>query len=357
MITWDPPTPDLDALRPGRVSRPIFPELVDDLVAAKVGELPMWPVSSPIPYVMGTLSAYAYSTTGTIASIGTRLGLGDLHCRLAAEIVDTMFIRSTAYILQSADGRVVVVAYRGTSLTSAVNWLGDLDIDPEKVQLRLPGVEGDDEYLVHRGFYRNVRATAYQVIQAIKRAMSGLAVDDPDSDGHFDEVENKMEALYITGHSLGAAMAILAATLIKCQPEYNDIFEKLRGVYTYGSPMVCDPVLAQRLDQPDLLGGRVLRYIYGSDAVTQVPPKASGAFAHVGTELRYFSKTGLWEESAEPMGQLRNLLQLGELIPSFLARQITVFRHLPFSFSLSDHLPVHYLDALAPPGVRTEFGD
>jgi hypothetical protein len=30
---------------------------------------------------------------------------------------------------------------------------------------------------------------------------------------------------------------------------------------------------------------------------------------------------------------------------------------LPFPYQLDDHLPQHYITALTPPGVRSEFGD
>ena len=97
--------------------------------------------------------------------------------------------------------------------------------------------------------------------------------------------------------------------------------------------------------------------VFNDDVVPQLPPKASGEFRHFGTELRYRTKSGAWSQSRRPVAQLSNLLGLTELIPSFLARQVTVLRGLPFHASLSDHLPAHYLDALTPHGVRTEFGD
>lgn len=353
MITWDPKAPTLAGLRPGRVSKPLVKDLTGVLVEPT--EPPIWPTESPIPFVMATLATYAYSDTGTIAAMATRLGLDGHHCRLAAEIVDVLFVRSTAYLIQSADGRAVILAYRGTSPTSAINWLGDLDIDPEPVPLGLAGHSG--EYDVHRGFYRNVRSTGYQVVDGLLRALDGFAVDDPDEHGNYKPVEHKMEALYITGHSLGGAMAMLAAILLRSDDDYRRLIGCLRGVYTFGAPMVCEPALAHLCDQPDVLGGKVVRYVYNDDVVPQLPPKASGPFHHFGTELRYHPKDQAWKERDKPTGQMRHLISLAEIVPSFLARQIELTRNLPFQASISDHLPQHYLAALAPPGVRTEFGD
>jgi hypothetical protein len=42
---------------------------------------------------------------------------------------------------------------------------------------------------------------------------------------------------------------------------------------------------------------------------------------------------------------------------ALLARQLRLFRNVPFGVSIYDHLPQHHIAALTPPGVRSEFGD
>ena len=66
---------------------------------------------------------------------------------------------------------------------------------------------------------------------------------------------------------------------------------------------------------------------------------------------------GTWNLNKDPRKQLSNLLQLVANPLSFLARQFTLTRNLPFHASVVDHLPQYYVTALTPPGVRSEFGD
>src|SRR5207248_397863 len=137
-------------------------------------------------------------------------------------------------------------------------------------------------FAVHGGFYRNVRATRYEVVGALQRALNGEPVT-----GEGNRLSHPLEALYITGHSLGAAMAGLMAVMLVTEPAYAEIAAKLRAVYTFGQPMIGSPELAQACDAHPFLGTNVLRYIYRRDVVTHLPPKDSGAFAHFGPEYHY----------------------------------------------------------------------
>jgi hypothetical protein len=330
---------------------PVFADLSEQLLQATKHPDP----ENTVPYTFATYAGYAYSDQATVSTMAARLGLEGNHCRMVAEYVDVMFICSTAFLIQSRDGRVVILVYRGTTPTSAINWLTDLDVDPEKVKIDLGDTAG--EYMVHRGFYRNVRATGYEVIAALQRALDGKSVLI-DNGGESESMPNPMEALYITGHSLGAAMAIMAALLLRSDEAFAEIFARLRAVYTFGGPMVGDRALAGRADDEDVLGGKVVRYVYGHDVVPRLPPKASGDFAHIGPELRHKGDEhpGGWYPHT-PTTQMGNPLELAELLPSFLARQLAFSRRLQFGASIEDHLPQHYIATLRPPGVRSEFGD
>ena len=55
--------------------------------------------------------------------------------------------------------------------------------------------------------------------------------------------------------------------------------------------------------------------------------------------------------------QVGNLIGLVEAPIAFVARQLKAFRNIPFQYSLDDHGPQHYIAALTPPGVPSEFGD
>lgn len=348
MITRDAHAPKLH--------RPPPDPMKDLTEALRTGTDLHAPEDRRVPYALATLSSYAYADELTVATMASRLGLQGNHCRMVSEFVDALFISSTAFLVQSADGRVVILVYRGTAPESLITWLADLQVDPEQITIHFRGQVVSSS--VHRGFYRNARATALEVVAGLRRALAGQTVT-PDAAGKFQPVANAMEALYITGHSLGGAMAALAALLMRSDEAYDPILRTLKAVVTFGQPMVGDPGLARLAGQDALLARTIVRYVYGRDAVPQFPPRASGPFAHFGREIRHTGPEigGCWSPSADTE-QMRSLLaRLLLLGPSFLARQLTAGRRLHFAASLDDHLPAHYMAALAPDGLRSEFGD
>ncbi|HWF73559.1 MAG TPA: lipase family protein [Solirubrobacteraceae bacterium] len=342
------PSPSqLRPLKPNRTATfPVFPDLVDTLVAASKHPADI------VAYAMAVCCAYSYSDTGTVAMIMARMGLEDNRCLMVAENVDVLFLTSTSFLLQSKDGRVVILCYRGTPPTSLITWLTDLEIDP--VKARMPGPKGSADYLVHAGFYRNVRSTRYVVEAALDRALKGQSVLKAGG-----RMPGKLEALYITGHSLGGASAAMLAAMLVTDPAFARIAAKLKAVYTFGAPMIGSPEFARACNKNAFLHRKLIRYVYANDIVPQLPPKESGAFAHFGTEYRYrpAGDNGAWHHNERPREQLRNLVEILTTPLSFLAKQISLTREIPFHASVNDHLPQYYIDALKPDGVRSEFGD
>ena len=48
-----------------------------------------------------------------------------------------------------------------------------------------------------------------------------------------------MTTLYLTGHSLGGAMAALMAVMLSVEEEYVELFAPVfKGAYTFGAPLV-----------------------------------------------------------------------------------------------------------------------
>jgi hypothetical protein len=338
-------------LRPFKPERtetfPVYPDLVDKLVSAET-----YP-DDTIAHVMAVCSAYAYSGVATVAMMMARMGLEENHCVMIDEYVDVLFITSTSFLIQSKDGRVVILCYRGTPPTSLITWLTDANIDPTHIDIQSPG--GSRDGYVHSGFYRNVRSTRYEILNALKRAIDGHSVRPGGG-----ELANKLQALYITGHSLGAASASMLALMLVVEPAYQrPILSRLKAVYTFGGPMIASPELAGDCNQHDFLRERVIRYVYANDIVPQLPPAESDPFAHFGTGYQYKPKgdKGSWQQNNAPRKQLRNLLDIAAAPLSVLAGDLKLTRRLQFHASLRDHLPQYYIAALTPPGVRSEFGD
>jgi len=384
--------PSSDELSPlkqkPRLRFPVLPSLSDNLATAT--NHPM----GDIAYTLATCSGYAYSDADTLAMMMARMGLFNSHCRKIVLANDAMFINSTAYLVQSEDGRSVILCYRGTSPMNFVDWLLDADVEPEKISLLLsPNGTPNPDHWVHSGMYRNMRATRYKVVEALQRAMDGRSVIDDDR----DPMAHPMEALYITGHSLGGAMAALMALILLVEPAYDDIRDRLRAVYTFGQPMVGSPAIAEYCEQAGL---PLFRYVHSRDVVPHVPPRESGPFAHFGAEYQYQDGDRKWMPRTTPIqqvnltefatlapsdfvidkvatlrdsstrwnevaGRVNNLLpiRLANGITNYVAQAIPMLEktadilRLPLVYSFVDHSPNHYISKLAPEGVLSEFGD
>ena len=324
---------------------PVYHDLADALVASEAHPDPR------VAHVLATCAGYAYSDESTVATMMARLGLEENRCLRITELVDAMFICSTTFIVQSRCGRVVVVCYRGTELGNFINWLTDADVHPQKVNFALPGGAGGHE--VHAGFYRNVRATRYEVIAALERALAGQSIV-----AGAPAPEGPLEALFVTGHSLGAAMAAMLGVMLVTEPAYAPLLAKLRAVYTFGQPMIAAPDLAAACASEQFLGTRLIRYVYGQDLVASLPPAVSGDFAHFGQEYQWTNgQDAAWRRNVKPIRQLQSSLFLAMAGLGFIAHKLRRFENLAFACAIDDHAPQNYIAALTPPHVRSEFGD
>jgi len=326
----------------GGICRPPFPvyeQIVDDLLATHT------PASATrvatLAHVLGTCAGYAYSDIETLATIMTRLGLEANGSACVAQIVDAMFIFSTAYLVQSRCGRVVILCYRGTEPSTLGNWLGDVDVGLDSLRF----AQDDAQPLrVHAGFYRNVRATRWVVLDELQLALQGRSLADPQK-----TLSHSLEALYVTGHSLGGAMAVLFALTLQGDGAVRAIAERLRAVYTFGQPLVVGEPLPPRAVQV----GRILfRHVLSRDPVPALPPAVWGQLAHFGHEYRYVE--GSWKLAAIPTSQLAGIKEVSGSLLSFFASEK---RRASSRYAIGEHSPHHYIAALRPPGRVTEFGD
>ena len=306
--------PPLSTLRPTKpTSSATFPVYHDlEALLAEEEQQPDQQPPATVAHTLAVAAGYAYSDAKTVSMMLARMGLQDNHCLQVDMSVDAMFIRSTAYLIQSSDGSVVILAYRGTEPTNLVNWLTDADVHPDKIAFPFPrdakaadpaksSLPPDAEavpaegYAVHAGFYRNVRATRFAVIAALERALDRRSVLDDDSESPMPPMEKPMTTLYLTGHSLGGAMAALMAVMLSVEPQYKKLFAPIfKGACTYGAPMVGSPEFANACAANTFLDRNVVRYVYRKDLVPHLPPSESDAFQHFGREYRY---DRAWKES------------------------------------------------------------
>jgi len=163
------------------------------------------------------------------------------------------------HCLISEESDYFVVAFRGSA--SIRNWITDAEF--ERVTL-VSGVDGTSSK-VHRGFCRALNS----ILEQLMAKLGGCS---------FFERQNT-KPLFITGHSLGGALAILAAL------ELQRNRWLIAQVYTFGQPRVGNGDFRRRYDAA--LGDRTFRVVYQEDIVARIPhlPSWSDAYRHVGNEV------------------------------------------------------------------------
>lgn len=289
-----------------------------------------------VAHILSVAAGYAYAEIETMAKMMRRIGFTDHATVCISETVDAMYINTTAYLTQSSCGRVVILSYRGTPPASLVTWLGDADVGSESMRI------GEHVVPVHSGFYRNFRATRLEILEQLTTAMRGYSLADP-----TQKLDNPMQALYVTGHSLGGALAVLF-TLSLCAPELRPIADRLRVVYTFGQPMT----VGEPLPEPARhMSAKIFRHVLARDIVPLLPPAGWGTFAHIGNEYRYENNAWSLQKTAlQPL----NVREIPKAMVTALA---PMKRAGAAQYTATVHPPHHYISALRPAGLITEFGD
>ena len=223
-------------------------------------ELPIASYPTQLETTLIDTGAYSFDTAGAMAWIAqlayetgdpdkidrilmgwklTRSGLLKSATSGPLPLVDTRGL-----VLQGWGG--TVVAFAGTDPLVPANWLTDFDTLP-----------GPDD--IHAGFEGAVKAVWPELRSAVLAGGGG-------------------KPLYLVGHSLGAALAVIAAKFL-----HNDRLARVSAVYTFGMPRCGGRRFAA--DYGGELGSRTYRLVHGDDIVPTVPPSELG-FCHVGCLLR-----------------------------------------------------------------------
>ena len=218
----------------------------------------------------------------------------------------------------------VILAFAGTDPGIWQNLATDLTLLPRA---------GSD---IHEGFRRAAAAAQSEIEAAIQLA------------------QQTRKAFFIAGHSLGAALAALAATtaLAKNSPP--------TAIYAFGMPRVGGEQFRAAYDPS--LGALTYRLVYGLDLVARVPPSLAG-FRHLGRAL--LCDAGAKFDEAQPLTPIGtddpqfsqqlakmigrgfgNLLSGHLLSPAGPGTFGSLFRFIPPE--IRDHLQDSYWKALSP---------
>ena len=224
-------------------------------------------------YWLAQAANIAYQGKSTIQPAVTKLGLNKFEFLSRRD--------TEGYI--AANEKIIIVAFRGTEPTHLRDILTDAKI--HKVQ----GPLGE----VHRGFlhaFQLVKDDLYSTIQRLRD-------------------KNNPQSLWCTGHSLGGALAVVAAAQLLVDGH------KVNGLYTFGQPRVGDEIFANECVRR--MAGQHYRFVNNNDTVTRVPPRTF-AYAHAG-EVRYIDTDGeiqsdisFWERFLERVkGRMEDFLRPG----------------------------------------------
>jgi triacylglycerol lipase len=168
------------------------------------------------------------------------------------KLIKTFYSKETdtqAFLAQSSEG-YAVLAFRGTETAKRQ----DVKIDAKA--LRVSVLEGR----IHAGF----RVAYDSVAKDVERSILKLN-DIP---------------LYVTGHSLGAALATVATQRLEHNPRTREI---IAACYTFGSPRVGDTHYDMEFKSP------IYRIVNTTDIVTVIPLLAMG-YIHIG-DVRFLGST------------------------------------------------------------------
>ncbi|MBE9140071.1 lipase family protein, partial [Nodosilinea sp. LEGE 07088] len=165
-------------------------------------------------------------------------------------------------------GNNLMLIFKGTQ--QLADWKTNL-----KIRLKGFTILADQEAVpptgrVHRGFMDAWQSVEKQVIYYLKKWWT------PDT------------KLWVTGHSLGGALAAVATISLDAQG-----FE-VSGLYTFGQPRVADWKLVNYMNRR--LGDRIVRYVNNNDLVPLIPPQIipwvpTRVYGHMG-QFRYFNDVG-----------------------------------------------------------------
>ncbi len=182
----------------------------------------------------------------------------------------------------------VVIVFRGTE--NIKDWLTDAGIE---FRMTVHG-------RVHKGFDKALDSVWRQITETLER------------------VQQNAQSLWITGHSLGGAVAVLAAARFSLDID-QDLYKPINGLYTFGQPRVGDRDFVKALDNEVKL--RYFRFVNDNDLVPRVPDRLNQY--QEGGNIRFFDAHGLlhkdvsfWFAYLERIkGSFHQKL---DLIPSFI---------------------------------------
>jgi hypothetical protein len=189
--------------------------------------------------------AYETNDPAKIKGICPSWGIADPTGGILSEEVVTALPKARTQAIVCDRGDATIITFAGTDPPELADWISNFDI----------------------GITRGGAAHGFAVAaQAVESKIDKLLANDPAD-----------KPIFVTGHSLGGALAVLSAAAIEAARP-----NRVRAVYTFGMPRPGRADFATTYNPT--LGERTYRLVHGDDVVPTVAPSVLG-FQHVGRHL------------------------------------------------------------------------
>ena len=219
--------------------------------------------------ILAEASQLAYASEATIKDAIARVWHTDKATFISRTDPGALIFsgRADTQVFVAGTPQAIIVAFRGTEPNRVSDWKSDFQFRKRRVKVQRPygQTKQTNSYTfvgVHRGFWRALDIVWDEVIDQIRTLSNGT------------------QSIWLTGHSLGGALASLAAFRLREQTDLS-----FSGLYTYGQPRVGSWKFSRRFQRHHQ--AQSFRFVNNNDFVTFVPPFLWG-YAHIG-QLYYLT--------------------------------------------------------------------
>jgi hypothetical protein len=246
--------------------------------------------------LLASASAWAYSEIGTYTDVLCRRGLEGETVEITVK--DTaMSVDTTVYVFQSTDKKLGIISFRTGHPATVLTLMTDTNARKE------PFI---GEGYVHGVLATNIMAVgvllkefmaALYLGESIGKRLTELQPKEPGKRPNSDvdkigKEKAKLQALYISGHGMGGALAEMTAACVYMDPKFEPMRPLLKATNSYGAPRWADPSLAMSLHQK--MGMKTYRFEYQYDVVTRLPARPFGRYLHFGRRYVSSGRNGVW---------------------------------------------------------------
>ena len=250
----------------------------------------------PNAWGLAEVSTLVYAEPDVVLPLFKKVGLKDV----------SFFETGSTQCFVAANNRFAIVGFRGSEVFEQKGKIdfnamaGDLFTDAD---FRMN--DWDNGGKVHRGF---------------KKALDDIWTD---LYAYLESIRGRGCPIWMTGHSLGAALGTLA----------GDRYENTQAVYTFGSPRVGNAVFSEKYKTS------CYRIVYNRDIVARIPPPIF--YRHVG-EIQFIDGHGKIHPQMGGSGKAEHFLHDGLNGYKDLARSGESCDTGPIPDAIRDHVPLFY---------------